>query len=269
MGEEVIGLYRIRPLKQAEIAAPLGVGIMLGDMTKFITAPVYVWYIEGGDVKVAVDAGIEEPKNGFVHGFPVSGGGEAGLRRALDGVGVRPEDIDILILTHLHFDHVACATLFHNARIYIQNREWESAFNPPMHYRLTYDTKLFQPLEDMDLCLVSGDMEVVDGVRLVFLPGHTKGLQGVAVETERGRYLIAGDHFYTYMNLNPPKQPTEFVDLKGNKIPLQPIQLPFAPLGLHVDLTEWYSSCFKALSVARRDRVLPGHEPSLLGKTFP
>ena len=262
-------MYRIKPLKQAEISAPLGVTVMLGDMTKFMTAPVYVWYIEGGDTKILVDAGIEEPTNGFVHGFPVSGGGESGLRKALEEVDVKPDEIDVLILTHLHFDHVACATLFHNARIYVQKKEWKSAFDPPMHYRLTYDPKLFQPLENMDLCLVNGDKEIAEGVKLVFLPGHTKGLQGVAVETEKGTYLIAGDHFYTYLNLNPPKQQVEIVDLKGNRVSIQPMQLPFAPLGLHVDLTEWYDSCFKALSVARRKNILPGHEPSLLGKIFP
>ncbi len=261
-------LYRIKPLKQAEITAPLGVTIMLGDMTKFVNAPVYVWYIEGGNEKILVDAGIDEPKNGFVHGFPVSGGGEKGLRKALEEVGVKPEEIDILILTHLHFDHVACATMFHNARIYIQKKEWESAFNPPMHYRLTYDQKLFQPLEDMDLDLVNGDIELAKGIRLVFLPGHTKGLQGVTVETEKGTYLIASDHFYSYMNLNP-KQYVEIVDVKGNKISLPPTQLPFVPDGLHVDLTEWYESSFKAVGLAGRSHILPGHEPLLLGKVFP
>lgn len=261
-------MYVIKPLKQAEITVPLGVVHMLGDMTRLIGGPVYVWYLEG-EKKVLIDAGIEEPVNGLVHNFPVSGGGEKGVRDALNQVDVKPEEIDILILTHLHFDHVANAGLFHNARIYVQKREWESAFNPPPHYRLTYDQKLFQPLENMDICLVDGDAEIGDGLKLVLLPGHTKGLQGVAVETEKGTYLIAGDHFYTYLNLNPPKEPIEIEDVTGNKIQIQPIPLPFAPVGLHVDLSEWYDSSYKALSVARRANILPGHEPSIAGKSFP
>lgn len=262
-------MYKIMPLKQAEIMAPLGVTFMLGDMNTFVTAPVYVWYVESGDRKILIDAGIEEPVNGFVHNFPVMGGGEKGLRDALSEVNVKPEEIDTLIITHLHFDHVANAGLFHNARIYVQKKEWKSAFNPPLHYRLVYDTKLFQPLENMDLCLVNGDVEIADGMSLVFLPGHTKGLQGVAVETEKGRYLIAGDHIYSFLNLNPPKEPIDFEDSRGNKVKIQPIPLPFAPPGLHVDLTEWFDSCFKALSIARRDMILPGHDPALLGKVFP
>ncbi len=258
----------IRPLKQAEITAPLGVSFMLGDMTRLVTAPVFVWYIGGGEERILVDAGVEEPENGFVHGFPVKGGGEKGLRSALEEVGLKPEDIDALILTHLHFDHAATAAIFHNARIYVQKAEWRSAFDPPMHYRAVYDTKLLEPLESMDLCLVKGDKEIAEGVELVFLPGHTKGLQGVAVETGKGKYLIAGDHFYSYVNLNPPKK-MGVKDVAGNEVVINPLRLPFVPPGLHVDLTEWYDSCFKALSVARRSRILPGHDPSLVGKRFP
>ncbi|MBO8181299.1 MAG: N-acyl homoserine lactonase family protein [Archaeoglobus sp.] len=262
-------MYRIKPLKQGEIMAPMGVLQILGDMSTLIVAPIYVWLIEGENRKIIVDAGIEEPVDGFVHGFPVSGGGEEGLRKALESENMKPEDIDTLILTHLHFDHVATTNLFHNARVYVQKKEWESAFNPPMHYRATYDANLFQCLEGMDLCLVDGDACVADGIELILLPGHTKGLQGVAVQTEGGKYLIAGDHFYSFLNLNPPKEPVKIEDLQGNKIEIQPSPIPFLPPGLHVDLSEWFDSCFKALSVTSRKNILPGHEPSLVGKQFP
>ena len=260
-------MYTIRPLKQAEIMAPLGVVQMLGDMNSLIVAPVFVWLIEGNDTKILVDSGIQEQVNGFVHNFPVMGGGEKGIRDALASLNVKPEEIDTLILTHLHFDHVAETQLFHNARIYIQKKEWKSAFNPPIHYRLVYDTESIQKIEEMDICLVDGDFKL-DGIELVFLPGHTQGLQGVRVETRKGTYLIAGDHFYSVLNLNPPKKQLQFEDARGNKITVQPYPLPFMPPGLHVDLTEWFDSCFKALRVARRNRILPGHDPSLIGKVL-
>ncbi len=262
-------MYKIIPIKQAEISAPLGVVFMFGNMNELVTAPVYVWYIEGEGRKILVDAGIEAPEQGSVHGFPVSGGGEMGVINVLESVGVTPDEIDTLILTHLHFDHVGCASLFRNARIYVQKREWNSAFNPPLHYRITYNPKLFQPLENMNLCLVDGDVEIAKGITLVLLPGHTKGMQGVAVETEKGTYLLAGDHFYSFLNLNPPREFLEIEDLKGNRVNVQPTDLPFAPLGLHVDLTEWYDSCFKALTITDRDKILPGHEFSIVGKIFP
>ncbi|MEM2214795.1 MAG: N-acyl homoserine lactonase family protein [Candidatus Nezhaarchaeales archaeon] len=262
-------MYKIIPLKQAEISVPLSLVMMMGDARTIVTGPVYVWVIDGRDEKIVVDAGIQEPHNGLVQGYPVKGGGEKGLRSALEKANVRPEEVEKLVITHLHFDHVANAGLFHNARIYVQKREWDSALNPPMHYRRTYDRNLILPLEEMDLCLVEGDVEITDGVKLVLLPGHTKGMQGVAIETEKGRYLIAGDQFYTYFNIFPPKQPLELTDSAGNKVQIPAIDLPFLPTGLHVDLSEWYNSCFKALSYVRRRNILPGHDPSLEGSTFP
>jgi glyoxylase-like metal-dependent hydrolase (beta-lactamase superfamily II) len=260
-------MFRIKPLKQAEISVPIGAVAMLNDMRILATGPVYVWLIESEDRKIIVDAGVSEPKKGLIHGFPCKGGGEQGLRNALSGVNLKPEEIDTLIITHLHFDHVANATMFHNARIFVQKKEWESAQNPPMHYREIYEKDLFLPLEEMDLCLVNGDIEIEEGIRLVLLPGHTKGLQGVLVKAQSGDYLLSGDHFYSYINLHPPKVPIEFEDEHGQKVTVGS-NLPFHPPGLHVDLSEWYESCFKALSLVKRSRILPGHEPSIEGQEF-
>lgn len=262
-------MYKITPLKQAEISVPLGVVLMMHDMGTLITGPVYVWLIEGKNEKILVDAGMSAPQNGLVHGFPAKGGGEEGLRRALKKVNLKPEDVDKLVITHLHFDHVANVKLFSNARIYIQEKEWKSALNPPLHYRTTYEKEVILSLEKMDLVLVNGDTEIIDGVKLVLLPGHTKGLQGVVVDTEKGKYLIGSDHFYTYLNIFPPKEALEYKDFTGKTIEIPPAELPFLPVGLHVDLSEWYDSCFKSLSYVKRENILPGHDPFLEGKVFP
>jgi glyoxylase-like metal-dependent hydrolase (beta-lactamase superfamily II) len=262
--------YVIRPLLQSYITAPLGVAYLMGDMRTYVTTGVYIWYLEGGDKKILIDTGMEAPgSNGLVHGFPAKGGGETGTRDALSSIGLKPEDIDILILTHLHFDHTATAHLFHNAKIYVQKIEWETAFNPPPHMRGTYDLKYIMPLENMDLALVNGDVEIEGNLKLVLLPGHTKGLQGVAVPTSHGTFLIASDHFYTYPNINPPKELYTMKDLAGNSIQLPPSPLPFIPPGLHVDLSEWFSSSLKALSITKRKMIIPGHDPTLVNKTFP
>jgi glyoxylase-like metal-dependent hydrolase (beta-lactamase superfamily II) len=260
-------MYRIRPLKQAEIVSPLGVAQMLGDMKSFVIAPVFIWLIEGEDGKILVDTGVQRAVSGYVH-FSVRGGGEKGVERALASTQTKPREIDTVILTHLHFDHIAQTHLFHDARIYIQKREWESALNPPIHYRIFYDSDKIQKIEEMDVCLVRGDFKLCEGLELIFLPGHTLGLQGVKVGVRSGNYLIAGDHFYSRFNLNPPKRQVEVEGADGNKITIHPTTLPFLPPGLHVNLTDWFDSCFKALNVVRRKRILPGHDPSLVGKTF-
>jgi N-acyl homoserine lactone hydrolase len=262
--------YVIKPLLQSYITAPLGVAYFMGDMRTYVTTGVFMWYLHGGDRKIVIDSGMEAPgSNGLVHGFPARGGGEKGTINALSSVGLKPEDVDILILTHLHFDHTATTHLFHNARIYVQKLEWESAFNPPPHMRATYDMKYIAPLENMDLALVNGDSEIEGNLKLVLLPGHTKGLQGVAVPTSKGLFLISGDHFYTYANITPPREPYNLKDLAGNNIQLPPSALPFLPPGLHIDLSEWFSSCLKAISITRRKMIIPAHDPTLPNKTFP
>jgi len=174
-------------------------------------------------------------------------------------------------LTHLHADHVSLAKLFTNARIYVQKSEWDFALNPPMTLRHTrvYDEELILPIEHMDLCLVDGDYEITEGIKLIALPGHSPGMQGVSVETKDGTYLIAGDQFDLYLNIFPPKHPTKIRDIAGILIDIPPIESPFAPPGFIINLVDWCKSCYKALSITRRNKIIPGHEPSICGQIFP
>lgn len=243
-------MYTLVPLRQAEITAPMGIGMLMGDMTQRVTAPVYVWYVEGGEKKILIDAGVGASKS---EDLEVKGGGEKGLMKALGEVGLSPKEVEVLILTHLHFDHVACAGLFENARIYVQRKEWEAAFSPLPPLRPFYDQRLLEPLEKMDLVLVEGDREVEEGLTLLHLPGHTEGMQGLAFRTKKGTAVLASDLLYTYLNLHSPFPYT-----------------PFYPPAIIVSLKEWFWSVWKALRMASsKELVYPGHEPSLEGKRLP
>lgn len=262
--------YTVKPLVQGKMSWPLGLMVMYGDMRTFETMGVYVWYIEGAKEKILVDAGVPAPgPDGMVGWFPVEGGGEDGLRAALSEVNTTPEEIDILILTHLHYDHCLGVTMFKNARIYLQKKEWEFAFNPLPTMRAAYYRSLFEPLEKMDLVLINGDYEVMEGLKLMFLPGHTPGLQGVALSTEKGIAVLTGDLVYNYCNLNPDM--AEITDIKGKKIKLMPRpDLPFNPVGIHVNLTDWFDSIRKVIGTAsKRDLIYPGHDGTLAGKILP
>lgn len=264
-----MALFKIYPLKVAEIMAPLGVLAMMGDMQSFVTAPVFIFYLEGGSKKILVDAGVAAPgADGLIHGFPVTGGGEQGIRQALASVGVSPEEIDILVLTHLHFDHCATAHLFENAKIIVQKKEWQTAFNPVPVARAVYEQPLFSHLENMNLALIDGESEIVQGVSTLLLPGHTQGMQGLCIDTQKGKAVIAGDLAYCNYNLNP--RISEATDLAGNVYTLTPRpDLPFAPPGIHIDLTYWFDSMRKTVSRAEnRNMVIPGHEPSLVGQVI-
>ncbi|MCS7121609.1 MAG: MBL fold metallo-hydrolase [Archaeoglobaceae archaeon] len=259
-------MWQLKPLKHAEIYAPLGIVFYLADMRFLARGNVYIWILESEDEKILIDSGVEEPKNGFVKRFPVVGGGERIFREILLKAGVKVEEVEKLILTHLHIDHVAFASLFHNARIYVQRSEWRSAFDPLPHYREAYDERLFAPLEKMDLCLVDGDVCIAEGVKLIHLPGHTEGLQGVLFEGKREKYLFAGDHFYSYFNIFPPVQPIELRNSKGETAVLSGENLPFIPPGLNINLGDWFKSSFKVLSIVRRRNIIPGHDLAIEGK---
>jgi glyoxylase-like metal-dependent hydrolase (beta-lactamase superfamily II) len=109
--------------------------------------------------------------------------GSGALLQNLEREGIRPEDVDIVINTHLHFDHAGGNTLisegkpvpaFPRARYLIQKGEWRVASSPNERTRATYLAENFEPLEEArQVELVEGEVEVIKGLRLVPAPGHT------------------------------------------------------------------------------------------------
>ncbi len=113
------------------------------------------------------------------------------LRRA----GYAPEDITIVVQTHLHFDHCGWATrldsrgrtvpTFPKARYVVQAQEWQDAVTPNRRTRGSYRPDDFLPLQAAgQLELVEGDIELVPGVSLVRTGGHTRGHQIVLIQTK-------------------------------------------------------------------------------------
>lgn len=107
--------------------------------------------------------------------------------------GVTPEDIDLVVATHLHFDHAGGQTTlrddgeivpaFPNARYLIRRGEWEAGHSDNRRIRSSYTRNDFEPLKGAGVLeLTEGDMEVVPGVRVVGHPGHTADHQGVLID---------------------------------------------------------------------------------------
>jgi glyoxylase-like metal-dependent hydrolase (beta-lactamase superfamily II) len=129
---------------------------------------------------------------------------EPGLVPALAGAGFRPDDIDIVINTHLHFDHCGGNTrwddfgrvvpTFPRARYIIQRGEWEAALSPNERDRNSYLPENFVPLQEAGLVdLVDGDREVTPGVEVVVSPGHTRRHQSVLVRSGGQTLYFLGD----------------------------------------------------------------------------
>ncbi len=115
--------------------------------------------------------------------------------------GIAPADVDIVVNTHLHFDHAGGNTrledgrpvpTFPRARYFVPRAEWEEAQRPNERTRATYLRENFEPLDDAGLVeLVDGPAEIAPGVRMVPAPGHTAGHYLVELESdgELGIYL--------------------------------------------------------------------------------
>jgi len=117
--------------------------------------------------------------------------------------GVSLDEIDIVINTHLHFDHCGGNTVmedgvpvpaFPRARYFVSNSEWESATHPNERTGGTYVLENFEPLQDSRRVeLVTGEAEVAKGVRVLPAPGHTEGHCVIELESG-GRYgLCVGE----------------------------------------------------------------------------
>jgi glyoxylase-like metal-dependent hydrolase (beta-lactamase superfamily II) len=117
---------------------------------------------------------------------------EGGLVAGLARRGVRPEDVDLVINTHLHADHCSgnmlragdrLTPVFPNAEYWVQRLEYADAAFPNERTRGTYFADNFAPLyASGQMHLLDGGVEVVPGVRCVVTPGHTRGHQSVIFE---------------------------------------------------------------------------------------
>src|SRR5256885_8042247 len=122
----------------------------------------------------------------------------------LKALGVRPEDVTLVINTHLHFDHSGGNTYrdgerivptFPRASYVFQRREWEDAIAPNERTRGSYLPDDYAPLEAAGkLELIDESVEILPGVRLDRVQGHTRGTQTVRV-SDRGQTLFFSSDF--------------------------------------------------------------------------
>ena len=122
--------YVIHPLVVGANETDQGVMTYLKGYGKRIWIPIYVFYLEGGPEKILVDTGLEQfmvpPEVEEQYGLKIQE-----FEAALDTFGLKPEDIDIIIHTHLHNDHCENDYKCTNARVYVQKREYEFFQEPP------------------------------------------------------------------------------------------------------------------------------------------
>jgi N-acyl homoserine lactone hydrolase len=205
-------------------------------------APCIMWYIEGTKNNIIVDLGPPDPEQCFEnHGLVITRNESQEPINALRSAGVSPDDVKIVILTHLHWDHAYGFHLFKNAKFLIQRREIAYAIAPlPCHNTLYYEKSLGRPpfvdyLERIEA--IDGDCEVEGGVKLMLIPSHSPGFQGVLIDTGKGKYFIAGDAVGLFECWET---------------------VPHVTSGIFNNLEKYYESFDRIEKIA--DYVLPGHD---------
>lgn len=243
---------RIRPLSTGRFAEFEKSIFTYGvDQGIKIQAPILMWFIEGAGNRILVDTGVSDPDWASRYHRTVWRDENEDPVKAIEGLGLTPEDIDIVINTHLHWDHCFNNDLFPNARILVQAEELRHAILPLPCHAVPYESQLIRMtppwIKALDrIEVIEGEMEIESGISLVPLPGHTPGFQGVLVKLESGRCLIAGDSSPLFENWEGDEQASHI------------------PPGIHVDLRDCYASFRKMEALA--DMILPAHDLRVLEK---
>ena len=208
------------------------------------TIPIYSWYIKGGDQQILVDTGELSPIQSKAREKAI-GGKIYTFEEGLARFGLKPEDIDIVIHTHLHNDHCENDYKCSRAKVYVHENELRRIHNPhPLDFRYLEDF-----IDDVEqngqIQVMTGDTEVVPGIKCIHTPIHTDGGMSVVIETEKGKAIITG-FCVIAENFDPP-------------IAVKAMEMEVIPPGTVVNTFEAYDVMLKIRDMA--DILLPLHEP--------
>lgn len=163
------------------------------------------------------------------------------LVRRLESIGLAPEGVDAVVLSHLHYDHAGGASLFPKSELIVQEDEYTYAHHPPSFFASMYYRKNFD-LPGYRWRLLDGDTELVPGVTALRTDGHTPGHQSLLVELPgTGPIILAGDCCYLQEHIDKERVP-----------------------GVVWNPTLAFHSLKRLKTIARltRGRIFPSHDPA-------
>ncbi|OHE70822.1 MAG: hypothetical protein A2Z99_05520 [Treponema sp. GWB1_62_6] len=195
--------FMIRIKKEIGMMDPAPTGLVASGVFAILDSFVNLYLVERDGKYLAVDAGTDA-KN---------------VRAEMARLGIAPEDVEVLLLTHTDYDHVDAASLFTNARVYISERE-EDMLNGKAHKVLFFRNSLKTEhgfLADGEETRIGGWM-----VRTIVVRGHTSGSACFVVD---GKYLFTGDNlslregkaapFNDFFNMDTPTQRADLPKIAG------------------------------------------------------
>jgi glyoxylase-like metal-dependent hydrolase (beta-lactamase superfamily II) len=196
------------------VPKPIWERVAPADDRNRIRLALRAWLVRGGGTTVLIDAGIGEKldaKASEIYGCDRT----QHLDHSLEGAGLTAADIDLVIASHLHFDHAGGFTArdadgrlrprFPKARYIVRRGEWDDANAPHERNRASYLPENFVPLADAGvLDLNDGDAEVAPGIRVRRTGGHTRHHQIVEISSEGRTAVFVADLLPTTGHLPLP-----------------------------------------------------------------
>jgi glyoxylase-like metal-dependent hydrolase (beta-lactamase superfamily II) len=180
------------------------------DFPKAIRENIWSYAVYNSEHKMLIDTGIHDVK--WVNDFsrPCYQAEDETLAAAMKkGLGWETEDVDIVINTHLHYDHCGGNMFLPNARFYVQKSEFEFAHHPFKSQKQFYLNKTFDvdTINHFRWSFLEGDQDILPGIKVIATPGHTPGHQSVLVDTVEGVVCMSGDgagilQNFSHTNLN-------------------------------------------------------------------
>ena len=241
--------YEIYAIKYAERVGIRGQTFMDGDPHEApIAMDYFVWALKSPERTIVVDVGMnraegERRKRTFLR-CPTEG---------LKLIGIDHEDVQDVVISHMHYDHAGNLELFPNARFHIQDTEMAFVTGRAMtHERLRHSYCLPDVIQMVTMVygdrvvFHDSDQSLYPGINLHAMPGHARGLQSLTVNTARGTVVVASDAAHYYEG---------FLD-----------EQVFMTHENIFDLVESYRKLRRL--APSDDHIIPGHDPEVL-KRYP
>ena len=208
----------------------------------------FVWVIRNEERTVVVDVGYGQTEG--------ERRGRSFLRcpaESIKLVGGDPDTVEDVVITHMHYDHAGNLGLFPKVNFHIQDEEMSFVTGRAMTHKALRHSFVLDDVLQMVTMLYgdrvvfhNGDEDLLPGITLHHIPGHTRGLQAVRVHTKRGWVVLASDVAHYYESLE-----------KGT------------PFLTHENLFQMLEGFQHVQTLgATKDHIVPGHDPLVL-KRYP
>lgn len=234
----------LKPIPTGRASVPKRLGFYMSNSNEMMDAAQYAWLVLGSQKNILIDcAGMIDLERLKSHGL--DGKVLGSIEESLKKEGLSPKDIDIIIATHLHAEHIASAKDFPRAKIVVQKRELIGALNPCPVLQWIYPQEIIKPLFEANRFeLVDGDVEIEPGIKLMFTPGHSAGGQSVLLQAGDKKVIVTG-----------------FCSCDENFFPSDP-KLNYILMGSFEEIIPAYQSLIRVKKMA--DIVIPLHEAKFI-----